>query len=472
MAQFGSTTYAWAQPTESLHNEQWGPDSSRATAVIKIHLPPGGSAPAGQAGLRRQAIKDLLEYPTLTTTNGITYIQRHLPLACGQPFTPSDPTDNVDEGFWATRFAGGEGKGPAGQSFYHPADAQAGPLPVYQYYQYTLEFADRTYYLLPDADVLAPGPLSPPVLNAVEISDFPGIFQPPTQWFFVITALTGDGETTKSNELGVRIAAPFSAVYVNWQPVAGAIGYNVYGSFLGPGLESLVMIFGIQGEPDGAGNLATILFSPFGAGTGGPPTVNTSTGPFWHSTLGVGRPDEGYWLAAGNGRIGGRYVTRLDEPGGYGQTIPRGFLQYQSGGIITEGLMKVVPVTTRKLTWHMVPRNAVPIEAIIAQQGTVNNAPFDGWPTGTLLFDSVEPRRYRDPLLNRCIDLTYTMIGKPNINRFGQALGHNSALKFIPAQPPNPAFVDYDYVWSDKNGQGNPPYRSSNFANLFRPPQS
>ena len=289
-------------------------------------------------------------------------------------------------------------------------------------------------------------------------------------WYFKITATSGDGETTASNEVSFALAA-LNGVILNWNPVANAVGYNAYLGFA-PGGEAIMVPLG-PGSSDGAGHLFAPVFAPFGLAIT-PPASNTTAGPLWDVAGNVGLPDEGYWLAQGNGRVGGRYITRLDEPGGYAQTIPRGFMRYASGGQTTEGLMKVVPEIVRKFTWHQVPRNGVPVQAIISSLGTVNNAPFDGWPVGTLLLDGVDPRRYRDPLLNRCLDLTYSMVGKPNFNRFGQAMGHNSALKYFPpsADGTVPGYVDYDLICSDDNGKGDPPYRSTNFADLFRAPQT
>ncbi len=453
MPVFGSTNFAWFQPDESKLNETWGGENNSATAVVKIK---------GNAVTRRQAVDDFLEYPILTTTNGISYIQRHLPLAYGVPFNPT--SENIDEGFWASKILSGEGKGPIGQAAVGIGDDQAVAIPLYQYYLYTLLFEDRTYDVLPDADVLAPGPLITPVQNNLVLSAVPGLL-PAATYAVEITATTGDGETGASNEKTIVVAANFSAIVASWGAVAGAVGYKVYIGNAGAGSESHLSL-------DLPATITSVTIWFFGGQAATPPLVNTTAGPLWDAGLNVGRPDEGYWLAQGNGQVGGRYVTREDEPGGYPQTIPRGFLHYQDTDVvIPEGIMKVVPTIQRSLTWHMIPRSAVPVGAIISQQGTVNNAAFDGYPAGTLLFDGVKPRRYRDPRLNRVIDLQYRFSCKPNVNRFGGLLGWNSALEFIPQNGANPAFVDYVNLWSDTGGRGSPPYRSSNFATLFRPPQ-
>ena len=148
-------------------------------------------------------------------------------------------------------------------------------------------------------------------------------------------------------------------------------------------------------------------------------------------------PDEGYYLAYGNG-VGGdgsRYVTRFSEAAYRWATIPQGMLTYygyiKANPIPHNGLLRIQQAQSVRYTHHMVDVLAVPNLAILNGEGFLNDRPFDGWPRGTLFLEAVHKRYYRSAVGNRVVDLTFEMTAMPNIDRFGYPQGHNAVLSFF-----------------------------------------
>lgn len=85
-------------------------------------------------------------------------------------------------------------------------------------------------------------------------------------YFYIITALTAFGETSKSNEVSQATTGATSTVGLSWAAVTGATGYRVYRS-TSTGTEQLLATLGAVTSYTDTGT-ATTLYSP--------PTINMS----------------------------------------------------------------------------------------------------------------------------------------------------------------------------------------------------
>jgi hypothetical protein len=124
------------------------------------------------------------------------------------------------------------------------------------------------------------GPISPPVLSSLVGSTTGGMLPAATQYFYVVTAVNGNGETLKSNELSTTTGTgATNSVTVNWAAVTGAIGYKVYRGTTA-GTEN------VHYSPVGT---STTFIDTGAASTAGAPPVNESTNP--NLILGIPRPE-------------------------------------------------------------------------------------------------------------------------------------------------------------------------------------
>src|SRR5262249_47566224 len=72
------------------------------------------------------------------------------------------------------------------------------------------------------------GQSAPPLLAAKEARD--GTLDTTKTYFWVITAITPNGETTKSNETSLAPSGTNKTATLTWSQVPNATGYNVYRS--------------------------------------------------------------------------------------------------------------------------------------------------------------------------------------------------------------------------------------------------
>lgn len=105
-------------------------------------------------------------------------------------------------------------------------------------------------------------------------------------YYFVVTAVNGSGQTTKSNEVSIVLSAT-GGVQVQFSPVIGAVSYNVYRGTT-PGGENVFQ------------NTTNYqIFIDHGAGTSGtPPVTNSALGPGAYTLVGGD-----VLVAKGNGNV-------------------------------------------------------------------------------------------------------------------------------------------------------------------------
>lgn len=104
-----------------------------------------------------------------------------------------------------------------------------------------------------------------------------------------------------------------------------------------------------------------------------------------------GLPDEGYALE--RGWENSRYITKIPKPAVREFITNRGMLVDEKGAAILEGIPVREMAGEVTYTWHQVPQSALPQKAWRLGLAAVNNAAFDGFPTGTLLFTSAPELR-------------------------------------------------------------------------------
>ncbi len=117
-----------------------------------------------------------------------------------------------------------------------------------------------------------------------------------------------------------------------------------------------------------------------------------------------------------------RYVTKIVKPAGEFLTLDSSAYYYAGllvgGNIVpmSRGQNKVIGSYNVSITWHLVPKEAVPSElynpncvnkAIDKCLGRVNRADFDGMKQGTMLLMAVELKPMVSPLGDRVFDITY-----------------------------------------------------------------
>jgi hypothetical protein len=126
--------------------------------------------------------------------------------------------------------------------------------------------------VLTDSKATMPCPpvvIGAPVQNASSTATTGGTLAAGT-YRAVITALTSQGETTKSNEISQVTTGAASTVTFNWTAVPGASGYKVYLTNGAAGSEAIFTV------APAASTSAIISSYPGGTQAGTPPTVNTA----------------------------------------------------------------------------------------------------------------------------------------------------------------------------------------------------
>lgn len=139
--------------------------------------------------------------------------------------------------------------------------------------------------------VLGTAPVTPPTANNADIvpstlsatpSGTGGTFAAGT-YYWVITATTVNGESTRSNEVNATLSGSTSSVALNWTQVAGANGYKVYRGTTTGGEATLVTTIG-------SGSTVTYTDTGTAGSAGTVPSVNTAAinPPSAVSATGVG----------------------------------------------------------------------------------------------------------------------------------------------------------------------------------------
>jgi hypothetical protein len=184
-----------------------------------------------------------------------------------------------------------------------------------------------------------------------------------------------------------------------------------------------------------------------------------------------GLPDEGYFLAY-NGWLESRYVSKRVRPGSRLTTFPPSLLRWASDKTnialsfpVKEAFQEI------NYIWQCVPYAAVPQQGVQAMLATVNGISFDGYPPGTLLFDSAGVDVYPGPLGDLLATVTYRVYYMAHRNNAGSYLGHNSALRFKPASG-GTFSLDYEKVIGGDDTTARPIFPSTCFHWLFRPDQT
>lgn len=110
--------------------------------------------------------------------------------------------------------------------------------------------------------------LLPPIANAPSTATTGGTL-PAATYYYVVTALGVQGETSGSNEVSVTTTGSTSANTVTWAAVTGATGYKIYRG-LAAGQESAYYTVGA---------VTTYTDTNAAATAGTPPKINSATGP-------------------------------------------------------------------------------------------------------------------------------------------------------------------------------------------------
>lgn len=217
--------------------------------------------------------------------------------------------------------------------------------------------------------------------------------------------------------------------------------------------------------------------------------VLAEAGPLAATADGPALPDEGDALR--RGLYYSRYVSKFVEESTVLLTLREGFMRFlaKSKDDKTFVLPKGVPYTQSRCmvryVWHEVPEDALPRKAIEASINTINNATFDVYAPGTLLFKSLSERLMQAPFGGRLWEVIYHFIWSPNVQTFALTtpdgdplppaqLGWNSVLRVRDDLSGGMANklngLAYESV-IDATGAGRTPYRESDFSALFRPDQ-
>lgn len=184
---------------------------------------------------------------------------------------------------------------------------------------------------------------------------------------------------------------------------------------------------------------------------------------------------------------GSRYITRIWRPGNRLKVIPFGMLKFPSDDLtIREGFPYREVNGSLKYTWHLVPEDGIPLNAIQNSINCINSGWFDSFPPQTLLFTNAEMRRFIGPLGDVLYNLEYYFSWQPNPDRGPSTAfpdvgpGVPGAIRHIAGFPQGwnfilrtksvagQTFLNYDKV-GDNNGQA--PYSTADFSALFRPDQ-
>lgn len=154
------------------------------------------------------------------------------------------------------------------------------------------------------------------------------------------------------------------------------------------------------------------------------------------------RPDEGDALR--RGWRYSRWVVKQVDPASRTLTLRQGLVYFQEGPAAGQGAQRMpegLPFTQARdyvtYTHLCVPWEAVPQATIRLYRNRCNDAEFDGYPAGTLLFADHKLRLYRTAGGRRVADVQYKMIYLPNRDPVtGFYWGHNGVPRVMNTVPP------------------------------------
>lgn len=187
-----------------------------------------------------------------------------------------------------------------------------------------------------------------------------------------------------------------------------------------------------------------------------------------------GKPDEG-WVLANSGITATRYIEKQIDHGGKFFTVRAGAIWVQIPGGARKVLNMGIPVSepTQTITYiqYGIPLAAFPQNAIQKTMGRVNDALFDGYAAGTLLYLGCGLRQYNNPFGQRVIDAAHRMLYKPATGFTDNvAHGHNYILEVYKDPGTGVPTIDYLQMWTDK-AAGSQPYKAMPMDAVFRPDQ-
>lgn len=208
----------------------------------------------------------------------------------------------------------------------------------------------------------------------------------------------------------------------------------------------------------------------------------------------TGLPDEGDALARGIKR----YITRTGVDAGTYRTLPLNMLYYKEFGIPIQNASATFYEHAEDLTyeWFDIPEICLPRTAWAQCAGKVNDATFDGYPRGTLLYRGKTYKRETDALGREIYRIKYNFRWLPRFWRDEQR-GHNFqptiGPKYLNTSPltSNPDSGQFVYLEVCTRGgtgtiggvgnnnpirpatplNGDPLFPYADFRNLFRPEQ-
>lgn len=190
-------------------------------------------------------------------------------------------------------------------------------------------------------------------------------------------------------------------------------------------------------------------------------------------------PDEGYALEQGFAYS--RYVTKTVKFHAKTLVLNKGMLKKNVGGqmkLVVEGLPYPNPGGEVMYTWHQVPEGGIPENAIKGYANSVNDAAFDGFPAGTLLYDgNVEIRANPNPVTGQVLyDVTYRFPISIKVHPVtGTVYGHNYIWEAVQhdfggAEGVQTVLFPVPVYTNDGTAvAGNQPFRTKPFRSFFRP---
>lgn len=193
-------------------------------------------------------------------------------------------------------------------------------------------------------------------------------------------------------------------------------------------------------------------------------------------------PDEGDSLR--RGLLNSRWVSRFIEEGVLTLVIREGVMKFKKKGknnkdyVLPKGFPFNELRATVRYIHHELPEDAVPRDAIAAAVATVNDADFDSFRAGTLLFKSMSDRLMQAPFGGqRLWEVQFVFSWVPSLQTFAEPgqpkeqLGHNAMIRSRDDLEPSDPLqgLAYEEV-VDKVKERNV-YQKSSFPDLFRPDQ-
>jgi len=193
--------------------------------------------------------------------------------------------------------------------------------------------------------------------------------------------------------------------------------------------------------------------------------------------LGTNFPDEATLM---------RYVTKWPKPFNRMITVPRALAKFvlesgdrppkkgddtdaSTGPVLFEGVGYPEPGQVLRYTWHLVPREGMPLDQANRTTGKVNRYRFDGYPARTLLCEAPEYIPIRSANGQRLADIHYTF---RYLGKFGRNDGlqktWNHFLRYVDRSDLN-HFLDYRLVTMTGTSSGAPVFMTEDFSKLFRP---